>query len=53
MMGGFCIVNALLWEISEGFAIKDASFEPGIFCWKVVEAVWVPHSTSFIMLVDN
>ena len=32
MMGGFCIVNALLWEIPEEFAVKDASFESGIFC---------------------
>ena len=32
MMGGFCMVNVLLWEIPEGVSVKDTSTEPGIFC---------------------
>ena len=32
MMGEFCMVNALLWEIPGGIAARDTSIEPEIFC---------------------
>ena len=53
IMGGFWMVNTLLWKIPGGFAVIDASIEPGIFCYIVVEPVLVPLTTPFIMWVDN